>query len=272
MNSLLVRSISGAVYVAIVVGCVLSGSLGTLLLASIIAILAMIELTKITTGEHDDFRFPTFFTDLLGCLTIVFASIIPDAFLLWVAFYIIRVIEELYLKSENPLQNLAMSLFRQIYIGMPLYFMPVIAGDSGFGLSEANPLLAVFIFIWLSDTGAYLVGSSIGKRPLFKRISPNKSWEGFIGGLVISLIVSQVICFNCPEYFGFSGNPILWGLFAIVVVIFSTWGDLLESMIKRTIGIKDAGNLIPGHGGILDRIDSLLLALPAAALLLEILK
>lgn len=272
MNKLITRTISGAIYVAIVVLCVLSGSLGTLILAGVFAILAMIELTKITTSGLRSTGFAVLITDIIGCLTIVFASVIPDAFPLWVTIYLIRSIEELYLKNENPLQNLAMSLFRQIYIGVPLYFMPVIAGNSDLDFSQANPLLAVFIFIWLSDTGAYLVGSAIGKRPLFKRISPNKSWEGFIGGLVISLIVSQVLCFTCADYFELSANPIDWAVFALTVVLFATWGDLLESMIKRTIGIKDAGNLIPGHGGILDRIDSLLIALPASALLLNLLQ
>ena len=129
--------------------------------------------------------------------------------------------------------------------------------------------LSIFIFLWANDTGAYLSGSLFGKLKLFPRISPKKSWEGSIGGGILVLIIAGVI-----GYYANSGNnthllsmPEWIGL-GLVVVIFGTWGDLVESLLKRTIGIKDSGNILPGHGGILDRFDSSLLAIPAATVYL----
>ncbi len=135
------------------------------------------------------------------------------------------------------------------------------------GPATRHIVLIMFIMIWLNDTGAYCVGSLLGKRRLFPRLSPKKSWEGFWGGMAFC-IAAGATC-----YFAFNHDEVmLWGNrslsawigFGIVVCIFSTWGDLFESMIKRTVGAKDSGKLIPGHGGILDRIDSLLLTAPAA--------
>mgnify|MGYP003461984886 FL=1 len=132
-------------------------------------------------------------------------------------------------------------------------------------------LLAIFIFIWLNDTGAYCVGTLIGKHRLFERISPKKSWEGFWGGLILCVISGIAIAtwlnsyFNGPQLYG-------WIVLAAIVSIFSTWGDLCESLIKRSIGVKDSGKILPGHGGILDRIDSLLLVSPTALLFFTILE
>ena len=119
-------------------------------------------------------------------------------------------------------------------------------------------MLAIFVFLWCSDTGAYCTGSLIGKHKLFPRISPAKSWEGSVGGAVVALIASQVFYSYAPFI-----TPVEWAIFALVVVVFGTWGDLIESLLKRQIGIKDSGHILPGHGGMLDRFDSSLLAIPA---------
>ncbi len=128
-------------------------------------------------------------------------------------------------------------------------------------------LLAMFILIWLSDTGAFCVGSLMGRHKLFKRISPKKSWEGFFGGLLFCLAASAFFYFYGNGVFGYLN---LWQLLGMgaVVCVFGTWGDLVESLIKRSLGVKDSGSLLPGHGGILDRIDSLLLVTPALLLYL----
>jgi phosphatidate cytidylyltransferase len=126
--------------------------------------------------------------------------------------------------------------------------------------------LSLFIFLWASDTGAYLFGTWLGKHRLFPRISPKKSWEGSIGGGITAIVASQVIAYFIP--FADSITPmmshILWAGLAILVVIMGTWGDLVESLFKRKVGIKDSGSILPGHGGMLDRFDSSLLAIPAA--------
>ena len=120
--------------------------------------------------------------------------------------------------------------------------------------------------MWASDTGAYCVGSLIGKHPLFKRISPNKSWEGSVGGAVLAIGISMIFAHYDTSLY----SALQWAGMALVVVVFGTWGDLVESLMKRQLGIKDSGNILPGHGGMLDRFDSSLIAIPAVALYLAI--
>ena len=120
--------------------------------------------------------------------------------------------------------------------------------------------------MWASDTGAYCVGSLIGKHPLFKRISPNKSWEGSVGGAVLAIGISMIFAHYDTSLY----STLQWAGMALVVVVFGTWGDLVESLMKRQLGIKDSGNILPGHGGMLDRLDSSLIAIPAVALYLAI--
>jgi phosphatidate cytidylyltransferase len=126
--------------------------------------------------------------------------------------------------------------------------------------------LSIFIFLWCSDSGAYFVGSAIGRHRLFERISPKKSWEGSIGGGVLALVAAYVLSLFYPTL-----GAIEWMGMAAVVVVTGTWGDLIESCMKREMGIKDSGNILPGHGGILDRFDSAILAIPSVVVYLYIL-
>lgn len=129
--------------------------------------------------------------------------------------------------------------------------------------------LCVFIFLWANDTGAYCSGSLFGKHKLFPRVSPGKSWEGSIGGAIIVLLVAWLIGYLDAQNGNKSGLTILqWMGLGLVVVVFGTWGDLVESLFKRTLGVKDSGNILPGHGGMLDRFDSSLMAMPAAVIYL----
>jgi phosphatidate cytidylyltransferase len=177
-------------------------------------------------------------------------------------------IAELYLKQDDPIQDWAYTMLSQMYIALPFSMLNVLAftSDSS-GVVVFNTLLplSVFVFLWMNDTGAYCVGSLIGRHKLFPRISPGKSWEGSIGGAVVVLAVAAAISIyiddvmlTLPQWLGLG----------LVVVVFGTWGDLVESLFKRTLGIKDSGNILPGHGGMLDRFDSSLLAIPAAVVYL----
>jgi phosphatidate cytidylyltransferase len=170
-------------------------------------------------------------------------------------------VSELYEKQQDPITHMAYIFLGQCYIALPVSVLNLIAFS---GIAEGTPvynpllILSLFIFIWVNDTGAYLVGILIGKHRLFERISPKKSWEGFFGGLLLTLAISLVFaCFDkeVPWYH--------WTALSFVVVIFGTWGDLIESLIKRTLEVKDSGQSLPGHGGFLDRFDSLLLAVYA---------
>ena len=174
------------------------------------------------------------------------------------AFYILwRPVIELYCKTgASPLTRLAYSYMGLVYIVLPFILLSLLWN------SHKYLVLGMFVMIWLNDTGAFLVGSAMGKHRLFPRVSPKKSWEGFFGGLVFCIAAAFVYKFCFPSYFALYSLIFLCFIGAIVCV-FSTWGDLVESLIKRAVGVKDSGNLIPGHGGILDRIDSLLLVAPA---------
>jgi phosphatidate cytidylyltransferase len=135
----------------------------------------------------------------------------------------------------------------------------------GFIQGSFNPYipLGFLIILWSNDTGAYLAGKSFGKHKLFERISPNKTWEGFVGGLILALFVG----FNLAQYFG-GLERWQWAVMAVIIAVFGTLGDLVESMLKRTLGVKDSGNILPGHGGLMDRFDGLLLAAPLVFLFL----
>ncbi|MDE6393692.1 MAG: phosphatidate cytidylyltransferase [Muribaculaceae bacterium] len=265
-KKLLTRTLSGLVYCMIIVGCILCGQYGVLALGALLVTLACVEFSKIS---HDlsGKTLPTLILDIAGCLTLC-TGFLGYTLVVWTAIMLARFILELYIESEHPLKNLAHSMLSQIYIGLPIGIMTCIAW-----ILHPMIILALFFFLWISDTGAFLVGSMIGRHKLFERISPKKTWEGFLGGLLFTLGAAALFSACCNDFFGMNvlraGMGVWLGLGAVVSV-FGTWGDLVESMIKRSLGIKDSGNIIPGHGGILDRIDSLLLALPAVAVYLSI--
>lgn len=180
-------------------------------------------------------------------------------FLLLELFFIL--IWETFRTSKTTLLNLS-SLFAGIfYVAIPLTIIQYLF------LSEYNPflVLSIFFIIWMNDSAAYTIGSLLGKRKLAQRISPNKTWEGAIGGLISSLIL---VWFLPASYLPFSLTEKLF--LAFVVVLFSTLGDLFQSKLKRSVNIKDSGDILPGHGGILDRIDSMLFAFPATFVYLGI--
>ena len=181
-------------------------------------------------------------------------------------------ISELYTGNKNAVADMAYTMLGQMYIAMPLSLINILAFEvnadaTGVHYNMLLPL-CVFIFLWLNDSGAYCTGSLLGKHKLFPRISPGKTWEGSIGGGVIVIIAAFVIGLFANESPIYQLNEWQWAGLGLVVVVFGTWGDLVESLFKRTLGIKDSGKILPGHGGMLDRFDSSLMAIPAAVMYL----
>ena len=181
-------------------------------------------------------------------------------------------VAELYMKAKDPINNWAYTMLSQLYIALPLSLLNVLAFRSdGYNIqySYLAPL-AVFVFLWINDAGAYCVGSLIGRHKLFPRISPGKSWEGSVGGGLLVVVAAVATWYVTTQYgvndLGLSAYG--WAGLGLVVVVFGTWGDLIESLFKRTLGIKDSGNILPGHGGMLDRFDSTLMAVPASVVYL----
>ena len=181
-------------------------------------------------------------------------------------------VSELYTRNENAIHDWAYTMLSQMYIALPFSMINVLAfrqaPDGDIHYYYLLPL-SVFIFLWTNDTGAYCTGSLLGKHKLFPRISPAKSWEGSIGGALFVLIAAAVVGYLESQSNALSGLTIVqWLGLGLVVTVFGTWGDLVESLFKRTLGIKDSGNILPGHGGMLDRFDSSLMAIPASVVYL----
>lgn len=274
MKNFIQRAITGALFVVVLIGAILLGPQSFAVLFTIISALSIREFARLANtipGVHINpsinmlggaYLFIAFFG---FCLNIQGPVIfIPYLFLL-----IYMIISELYLKKENPINNWAYSMLSQMYIALPFALLNVLVFQNNPEYSSVSynyilPL-SVFIFIWINDTGAYCVGSLIGKHRLFERISPKKSWEGSIGGGVVAIAAAFVLSHFYPSM------PLVeWIGLALVVVVFGTWGDLTESLMKRHLGIKDSGNILPGHGGMLDRFDSALMAIPAAVIYIYI--
>lgn len=165
-------------------------------------------------------------------------------------------------KNRNLTQH---TVFAVVYTIVPFGFLLKLAFTSG-NYSYAFPL-AILVFVWLYDAGAYIVGSLLGKHKMFPNISPNKSWEGTIGGLIISMLSAIIYA----QFFDIL-NLFQWIIYALIVSLSGLYGDLFESVLKRRSGVKDSGTIMPGHGGMLDRFDSFLPAVPAVLVYLEVLK
>lgn len=266
LPSVATRSVSGLIYMAIIIGAIFLQEWGVYALATLFTILGMVEFFTISHSDEDKAKErATLFLDVAGALCLCWGNLIFPL-ILWIILLIGRFIEELYVDSEKPIHNVALSVFSQLYIGLPLGLMVAMGGISG----TMMPLLAIFFLIWINDTGAFVVGCTFGKHRLFERLSPKKSWEGFFGGLFFNLIASLLFALFCPKFFALDFGIGFWLGLGVLVTVFGTWGDLFESMIKRNLHIKDSGHLIPGHGGILDRIDSLLFVMPIALIYISI--
>jgi len=178
--------------------------------------------------------------------------------ILFFPFVFTAFIYELYTKSEHPFLNVAYIVLGMFYIGAPFALLDFIAFDGQ--TFYANTVFGLLLLTWSNDTGAYLIGSKIGKTPLLARISPKKTWEGFLGGIVVTFIVGFLLSLLFDEL-----RPQDWLAMAGIVAIFGSYGDLVESMLKRSVGMKDSGTILPGHGGLLDRFDAFIFILPFAA-------
>jgi phosphatidate cytidylyltransferase len=167
-------------------------------------------------------------------------------------------IGELYLKADNPFHNLAFTFLGIICITIPLcFFISIAFWPVGQYIYQPRIMLGYFFILWASDTGAYFVGKYFGKHHLFERISPKKTWEGSLGGLASALLIAYV-----TSYFFTTINFSGWLVMAFIIVVAGTFGDLIKSLMKRSLHIKDSGNILPGHGGMLDRFDTLLGSAP----------
>lgn len=289
MKNFIIRTITGVIFVAAIVASFLRPE-AMVLLFSIVTGMTIWEFTGLV-NEHEHVTVNRFICTVAGvyffyamtyfCSDLYAGVAKSVVFIPYLVTVIYLLIAELYLKQEDPVQDWAYTMLSQMYIALPFSLLNVLAftaNSSGMVVFNTLLPLSVFIFLWVNDTGAYCVGSLLGRHKLFPRISPGKSWEGSIGGAVFVLAVAYGIGWldnmeiadanHTSSIFAGMLSISEWLGLGLVVVIFGTWGDLVESLFKRTLGIKDSGSILPGHGGMLDRFDSSLLAIPAAVVYL----
>ena len=276
MKNFIIRTITGVIFVAAIVASFLRAE-AMVLLFSIVTGMTIWEFTGLV-NEREHVTVNRFICTVAGvyfffamtyfCSDLYAGAAKSVVFIPYLVTIIYLLIAELYLKQDDPIQDWAYTMLSQMYIALPFSLLNVLAFTAnGSGVVAFNTLLplSVFVFLWVNDTGAYCVGSLLGRHKLFPRISPGKSWEGSVGGAVFVLAAAWAVSYfldgvmlALPQWLGLG----------LVVVVFGTWGDLVESLFKRTLGIKDSGSILPGHGGMLDRFDSSLLAIPAAVVYL----
>lgn len=276
MNNFIVRAITGTLFVAAIVVCFINPTAMTLLFALItgMTVWEFTGLVNMREGIDTNRMISTvagvyFFIAMVGFCS---ALTPPTVFIPYLITLIYLLVAELYAKNPDPISTWAYTMMSQLYIALPFSMLGVLAfraTPEGTVYTYLMPL-SVFVFLWINDTGAYCCGSLLGRHKLFPRISPGKSWEGSIGGAVF-VAAAAVLIWHLTELYGVNDlqlNVAEWIGLGLVVTVFGTWGDLVESLFKRTLGIKDSGKILPGHGGMLDRFDSSLLALPAAVVYL----
>ncbi|SFG39066.1 phosphatidate cytidylyltransferase [Prevotella sp. KH2C16] len=277
MKNLVVRAITGALFVAIMVVCFLR-PVAMVFLFSLITGMTIWEYCGLVNAEKE-IAVNRFISTVAGVYFFLAVAGINSGyiqtngvFIPYLLTIVYLFISELYTKNANAINDWAYTMLAQMYIALPLSMINVLAfrqsADGTVNFYYLLPL-CVFIFLWVNDTGAYCSGSLFGRHKLFPRISPGKSWEGSIGGGLLVLITAGAIGYFENQGTNLSGLTIpQWIGLGLTVVFFGTWGDLVESLFKRTLGIKDSGNILPGHGGMLDRFDSSLMAIPASVIYL----
>ena len=291
MKNVLTRSISGVFLILIVVSSVWFNSLSNFLLFLFILIFGLKEFYRFSKsdGYYPNNKLGITTGIIIYTLSYLTAGqVIPTQFLVLILPLLIFIpIVELYRQKKTPIQNISITVLGLIYVALPLSLIhfitlsPNISGNSDIinALAKSSPfnsqpidiyynsmiIIGYFIIQWVSDTGAFVFGVSFGKHRLFERISPKKSWEGAIGGFITTVGAAFL------AHWIFNDLALVhWIVISLIITFFGIYGDLIESLYKRSVNVKDSGNIMPGHGGILDRFDSTLIALPMVYFYLQI--
>jgi len=271
LKKLVTRTITGIIFVLVMLTSIIASQYSYALLFLLILIVSITEyLSLFKQSEVKPNRCLSYSISILFFVTafLIAGGIIEIKYFFGLLpLFLIIMAAELYRKKEKPVENIAVTIYSIIYLAVPLSLISFLVFPEIQTSHSYNPklLIALFVLIWIYDSGAYLFGVSIGKHRLFERISPKKSWEGAIGGTLTAILAAYFISGFIPEI-----KLIHWIVMSILIVISSTFGDLTESLFKRYFGIKDSGNILPGHGGLLDRFDSLFFAAPVIVVYLKL--
>ena len=275
MNNFIVRTITGVIFVTAIVVSFLNPR-AMVLLFSIVTGLTVWEFCTLV-NQREGVRVNRFICTVSGVYLFYAmagfnSGLTPSTvFVPYLVSIVYLLVAELYLKEQDPVNDWAYTMMSQLYVALPFSLLNVLAFRyNGQEVCYDYVLpLSVFVCLWLNDSGAYCFGSLLGRHKLFPRISPGKSWEGSVGGGLLVVVAAAAFALFAESHGLTTGyNAWQWAGLGLTIVVFGTWGDLVESLFKRTLGIKDSGNILPGHGGMLDRFDSSLLAIPAAVVYL----
>jgi phosphatidate cytidylyltransferase len=254
------RIIAGVIGVTIILTLIIWSEWGYFLIFGFICVMTLLEFYKLIglDGYLPLTRYGTFIVLLLYVLTFLIERKTLDTkyyHLLFLGFSFAYLIKLYKKRDTQPFKNLGFTFLGILYVGLPFALLNLAIFFNGEYHYEI--IMGSLFILWANDTGAYFAGKHFGKRKLFARISPKKTWEGSLGGLLSSVSISQIMAY----YFD-TLNPMQWVAISVIIVVSGTYGDLVESLFKRSMAIKDSGTSIPGHGGFLDRFDSLLIASP----------
>lgn len=263
MQNLITRTITGALFVTLITGSLIVHPIAFAAVIYLLMLTGLLEfyriaavneiypqkVTGVITGSAMYILPALVALEIAGPLILAFLPLVMMIFFIF----------EFFREKPNAIQNLAFSLFPMIYISIPLAMLvfltsPMVTGE----FTHWHIALGFFIILWSDDTFAYLTGMAIGRHKLFERISPKKTWEGSIGGLIFGLIAAWILSLFFNDM-----SLIQWMGASVLIAVTGTLGDLSESLIKRKFNVKDSGTFFPGHGGVLDRFDSVLFAAPA---------
>jgi phosphatidate cytidylyltransferase len=275
MKNLITRTLTGLIYVVLLVGCTVFSPVTAFFFFGIVAAATLFEFGTVM-NNYADASMPRAINSLAGFILVaaiwlfcIGSDTASRMMALWALLILYIMVSELYRGSQDSLRSWSLSLASQLYIALPFALLPLLSINRD---AEAGKMaytwiypLALFIFLWVNDTFAYLSGLTLhGIFPwkLFPSVSPKKTWIGSTGGCLFTLLAAVCIWYVQPGTL----SLLQWLGFAAVVVISGTYGDLVESHLKRQLGIKDSSHILPGHGGLLDRFDSSLLAIPAVTI------
>lgn len=273
MSNFTERLLTGILFVIVLLGSMLQSEVSSSILFALIILLCQREFYNFFKSTEVN---PQKLIGIIGGLGFFGASALANPlgfessplFLIVPLTFFVFVIE-LFRNKSQPIANIGYTILGIIYVAVPITLLHELAYYKDFHFSSTynyHILFGYFFVLWANDTGAYLIGRSFGKTKLFERISPKKTWEGSIGGVVFGVLFGYVNSLLFDDL-----NTITWIIFAFIVVVFGSLGDLVESLFKRSLGIKDSGTLLPGHGGVLDRFDGIFISAPIVYTYLRIL-
>jgi len=266
MSNMVTRALTGSLIVATILGGIYFSRSSFVGLFFVITTFGLWEFY--TLAEKGGMSPQKLLGTIAGAVFFVISSMyilrmIPLVYLLVIMpLMFLILIAELYRKSESPLVNISITLSGIFYLAIPMVLLSYLSYPPAYGLRDnydynPNILIGFFLILWTNDTFAYLVGKTLGKRKLFESVSPKKTWEGSFGGAVFSIVLAYFLVRFFPEL-----RKRDWLVVAGIIVLFANLGDLIQSKFKRSLYVKDSGNVLPGHGGILDRFDGVYLAAP----------